>query len=89
MLTTPNFGIEGLLRVSMPRISSPKQAQVQGLADAYDKRESLPKAHERKVQLAIDQAVCIHLEFDEGIYLIARHLLAQEAMVTGKHYQHR
>ena len=88
----PNFGIEGLLRIPVPRISALKPAQVQGLADAYDKlrdeqRESMPKAHECKVQLAIDQAVCLYLNFDEAICRNARHLLAQEPMITGRRYE--
>lgn len=36
--------------------------------------------------LAIDQAVCDHLEFDEGICRDVRHLLAQDPMVTDKGY---
>ena len=48
------------------------------------KLKSLLEAHECEVQLAIDQAVCDHMEFGEGICRDARHLPAQEPMVTGK-----
>ena len=47
---------------------------------------SLPDAHECRVQLAIDEAVCEALDFDKELCREARHLLAREPMVTGKPY---
>ena len=92
-ISYPNFGIEGLLRIPAPKMAELDPGQVQGLVDAYDRlsdrqRKSLPKAHECEVQLAIDQAVCDHLGFEEATCRTARHLLAQEPMVTGKRYQY-
>lgn len=89
----PNFGIEGLLRIPMPRIADLKPEQVQGLAAAYDElagqeRKSLPEAHHCPVQLAIDGAVCEYLGFDAALCQTARHLLAQEPMVTGRRYEY-
>ena len=89
----PNYGIEGLLRIPMPWIADLKPKQVQGLAAAYDalraqERLSLPNAHQCPVQLEIDKAVCQHLGFDKTTCETARHLLAQEPMVTGKRYRY-
>ena len=39
------------------------------------------------MQLAIDAAVCEHIGFDAALCQTARHLLAQEPMVTGKRYE--
>ena len=88
----PNYGIEGLLRVPCPWLADLKPSQLDGLVKAYDalcdeERLSLPEAHRCPVQIAIDDAVCQHLGFDEKLCLQARHLLAQEPMVTGKRYQ--
>lgn len=88
----PNYGIEGLLRVPCPWLADLKPSQLAGLVKAYDalkdkERLSLPYAHKCPVQLAIDEAVCEHLGFDEKLCLKARHLLAQEPMVTGQPYQ--
>ena len=88
----PNFGIEGLLRVPFPRLRDMKPSQLAGLAQAYDElkdreRLSLPQAHRCPVQIAIDDAVCQHLNFDKQLCIQARHLLAQEPMVTAKPYQ--
>ena len=87
----PNFGIEGLLRVPFPRLRDLKPAQLEGLVAVYDalkneERLSLPQAHKCPVQIAIDDAVCQHLNFDEQLCVQARHLLAQEPMITGKPY---
>lgn len=88
----PNYGIEGLLRVPCPWLADLKPEQMDGLVKAYDalrneERLSLPQAHKCPVQIAIDEAVCQHLNFDKKLCLKARHLLAQEPMVTGKRYQ--
>ena len=88
----PNFGIEGLLRIPIPKIATLEPEQVRGLAAAYDElhnreRLSLPQAHRCPVQLAIDAAVCRQLDFDADLCEKARHLLAQEPMVTGKRYE--
>ena len=66
--------------------------QLDGLAAAYDalaglERQSLPQAHQCPVQLAIDAAICRYAGFDAGLCETARHLLAQEPMVTGRRYQ--
>ena len=45
------------------------------------------RARRRPARLAIDRAVCEQLAFDEGLCQMARHLLAQEPMVTGKRYE--
>ena len=87
----PQFSKDGLERIPMPRLSELAPAQIGGLAAAYDElagqeRQPLPQAHRCPVQLAIDRAVCAQLGFDETLCQIARHLLAQEPMVTGKRY---
>ena len=89
----PNYGIEGLLRIPMPWLADLAPDQIKGLADAYDvlryqERKSLPQAHRCPVQLAIDAAVCEHLGFDADLCQTARHLLAQEPMVTGRRYEY-
>ena len=43
--------------------------------------------HRCPAQLAIDAAVCEHLGFDAALCQTARHLLAQEPMVTGRRYE--
>ena len=89
----PQFSKDGLERIPMPRMSGLQPAQIGGLAAAYDElagleRQSLPQAHRCPVQLSIDAAVCEHLGFDAALCQTARHLLAQEPMVTGKRYQY-
>ena len=88
----PNFSKDGLERIPLPRLNDLAQEQVEGLVAAYDElagreRKSLPQAHHCPVQLAIDAAVCEHLGFDAALCQTARHLLAQEPMVTGKRYE--
>ena len=88
----PQFSKDGLERIPMPRMSDLAPAQIAGLAAAYDtladqERKLLPQAHRCPVQLAIDAAVCEHLGFDAALCQTARHLLAQEPMVTGKRYE--
>ena len=88
----PQFSKDGLERIPMPRLSELTVRQLTGLADAYDElatqeRAPLPKAHECPVQLAIDEAVCRYTDFDSATCEAARHLLAQEPMVTGEPYQ--
>ena len=39
------------------------------------------------VQLAIDRAMREQLGFGEGLFQMARHLLALEPMVTGRRYE--
>ena len=85
------FPIHGLNRVAMPLLSGMKPSAFRGLAKVYDEwckqpRKRLPEAHNCSVQKAIDQAVCKHTDFDENLCIKARHLLAQEPMVTGKQY---
>ena len=89
----PQFSKDGLERIPMPRMSDLPPAQIAGLAAAYDalagqERQSLPQAHRCPVQLAIDAAVCEHLGFDAALCQTARHLLAQEPMVTGRRYEY-
>ena len=77
----------------MPRLSELDPAQIIDLATAYDmlceqERLPLPQAHQCPVQLEIDKAVCQHLGFDKTTCETARHLLAQEPMVTGKRYRY-
>ena len=79
-------------RISMPLLSALPPSHFEALAKVYDEqckqpRKRLPEAHNCKVQLAIDNAVCKHTGFDEKLCVKARHLLAQEPMVTGKRYQ--
>ena len=88
----PNYGIEGLHRIPMPWVRDLTPEQVGGLVEAYDElcgqeRLSLPQAHRCPVQLAIDAAVCQHLDFDADLCERIRHLLAQEPMITGKRYE--
>lgn len=88
----PYFSKDALERIPFPRLRDLKPAQIEGLVKAYDElcneeRLSLPEAHKCPVQLAIDEAVCQHLGFDKKLCLKARHLLAQEPMITGKRYQ--
>ena len=88
----PNFSKDGLERIPLPRLTDFAQEQVEGLVAAYDElagleRQSLPQAHRCPVQLAIDAAVCEHLGFDAALCQTARHLLAQEPMVTGRRYE--
>ena len=88
----PNFSKDGLERTPMPWLPDLGKAKVEGLAAAYDElcgqeRLSLPQAHRCPVQLAIDAAVCRQLGFDAALCERARHLLAQEPMVTGKRYE--
>ena len=88
----PYYSKDGLERIPMPRLRNLKPSQISGLVKAYDalkskERLSLPEAHKCPVQIAIDEAVCKHLGFDEKLCLKARHLLAQEPMITAKPYQ--
>lgn len=88
----PNFSKDGLERVPMPRLADLNRESVAGLAAAYDElrgreRLALPQAHRCPVQLALDAAVCRHLDFDADLCGKIRHLLAQEPMITGKRYQ--
>ena len=76
----------------MPLLSGMRLSAFRALAKVYDEqckqpRQRLPEAHNCPVQLAIDQAVCKHTGFPEDICKKARHLLAQEPMVTGQRYQ--
>ena len=87
-----SFAKESLNRVAMPLLSEMSVSAFRALAKVYDElckqpRKRLPEAHECFVQLAIDKAVCKHTGFDENLCMKARHLLAQEPMVTGKRYQ--
>ena len=88
----PNFSKDGLERTPLPWLPDLGQEKLAGLAAAYDElcgqeRLSLPQAHRCPVQLAIDAAVCQHLDFDPGLCEKIRHLLAQEPMITGKRYE--
>ena len=88
----PQFSKDGLERIPMPRLSELTAEQLDGLTAAYDalagmERQSLPQAHQCPVQLAIDAAICRYAGFDAGLCETARHLLAQEPMVTGRRYQ--
>ena len=86
------FPIHGLNRVAMPLLSEMKPSAFRALAKVYDewkseKRERLPQAHECRVQIAIDKAVCKHTGYPYDICEEARRLLSYEPMVTGKRYQ--
>lgn len=88
----PSFSIDELLRIPMPAVGKLTVEQMATLTDAFDElagvpRLSLPFAHECRVQLAIDEAVCAALDFDAELCREARHLLAREPMVTGKPYE--
>ena len=79
-------------RIFLPRLRDLELEQFCGLAKVYDERckqprKRLPEAHNCSVQRAIDDAVCKHTGFPEDICKKARHLLAQEPMVTGKRYK--
>ena len=76
----------------MPLLYGMRPSAFRALAKVYDaeckqSRERLPQAHECRVQLAIDKAVCEHTGFPEKLCRQARHLLAHEPMVTGQQYQ--
>ena len=65
--------------------------QVNSLAEVFDqlsflKKESLWNAFKCDVQTALDNAVCLYLEFDKGICETARHLLAKEPVINGEPY---
>ena len=88
----PTLPIDTLQRIPMPSISKIKPEKIQQLVTTFDKladtqRYSFPRAHECPVQLAIDETVCEVLDFDPELCRTARHLLAQEPMVTGKPYE--
>ena len=88
----PTFSIHELLRIPMPAVGKLDIDQMATLTSAFDElagvpRLSLPDAHECRVQLAIDDAVCEALDFDRELCREARHLLAREPMVTGKPYE--
>ena len=88
----PNFSKDGLERTPLPRLNDLTRNQVEGLVATYDElagreRKSLPQAHRCPVQLAIDAAVCEQLGYDTALCQTARHLLAQEPMVTGRRYE--
>ncbi len=88
----PSFSIDELLRIPMPAVGKLGTEQMATLTDAFDElagvpRLSFPYAHECRVQLAIDDAVCEALDFDKELCREARHLLAREPMVTGKPYE--
>ena len=88
----PSFSIDELLRIPMPAVGKLTVEQMATLTRAFDElagvpRQPLPNAHECKVQLSIDQAVCEALDFDAELCREARHLLAREPMVTGKPYE--
>ena len=87
-----HLGNVKLNRIPMPLLYGMKPSAFQALAKVYDEqckqpRKRLPEAHTCSVQLAIDKAVCKHTGFPEDICKKARHLLAQEPMVTGQRYQ--
>ena len=87
-----SFLKHSLNRVAMPLLSEMSVSAFHALAKVYDEQKSqerkrLPEAHNCPVQRAIDKAVCEHTGFDENLCKKARHLLAQEPMVTGKRYQ--
>ena len=86
------FPIHGLNRVAMPLLSGMKPSAFRALAKVYDEyckqpRKRLPEAHNCKVQIEIDNAVCQHTDFPEKLCRQARHLLSHEPMITGKRYQ--
>ena len=75
-------------RIPMPLLSEMSVSAFHALAKVYDEqckqeRKRLPQAHECRVQIAIDKAVCEHTGFPEKLCRQARHLLAHEPMVTG------
>ena len=75
----------------MPLLYGMRPSTFRALAKVYNaeckqSRERLPQAHNCKVQLEIDQAVCQHTDFSYKLYRQARHLLSHEPMVTNQHY---
>ncbi len=88
----PRLSVSSWNRIPMPLLSGMSVSAFRALAKVYDEyckqpRKRLPEAHTCLVQLAIDKAVCQHTGFPEDICKKARHLLAQEPMVTGQRYQ--
>ena len=86
------FSKDSLEQIPMPRIAGLTKDQLSGLAAKYKKladkeRKPLPQAHQCEIQKMIDDAVCEHIGFDSNICESARHLLAQEPMITGQRYQ--
>ena len=76
----------------MPLLYGMRPSAFRALAKVYDaeckqSRERLPQAHECRVQLAIDQAVCKHTGYPYDLCAEARRMLSYEPMVTGKPYQ--
>ena len=87
-----SFLKHSLNRVAMPLLYALKPSAFRALAKVYDewksvKRERLPQAHECRVQLAIDQAVCRHTGYPYDLCAEARRMLSYEPMVTGQRYQ--
>ena len=84
--------MEGLNRVAMPFFYGMRPSAFCALAKVYDEwckqtRKRLPQAHECRVQLAIDKAVCKHTGYSYDVCEEARRLLSYEPMVTGQPYQ--
>ena len=87
----PQFNIDNLLRIPLPRIASLGYPRVKALAGDYDRlchleKKSLRDAHNCPVQKAIDEAVADSLDFSDKEVARMRELLAKEPMVSGKRY---
>ena len=87
-----SFLKHSLNRVAMPLLYGMRPSAFRALAKVYDEwckqpRERLPQAHECRVQLAIDKAICRHTGYPYDLCVEARRMLSYEPMVTGKRYQ--
>ena len=76
----------------MPLLYGMRPSAFRALAKVYDEeckqqRKRLPQAHECRVQLAIDKAVCQHTGYPYDLCAEARRMLSYEPMVTGQPYQ--
>ena len=88
----PHFSTDGWRRIPIPKLDTLTDKQIQDLAGLYDElahreRQSFPNAHLCDVQLQLDESVCSSLNFDTAICKKMRHMLAQEPMITGQHYE--
>ena len=87
-----SFAKANIERIPMPLLYGMRPSAFRALAKVYDaeckqSRERLPQAHECRVQLAIDKAVCRHTGYPEKLCREARRMLSYEPMVTGKRYK--
>lgn len=85
------LSMDGLRRMPMPSFYDLTCDQIGSLVEAFDfcarlEKKPFGESHECAVQLEIDKSVCAATAYDERMCDEARHLLAQEPMLTGEPY---